>query len=339
MRQLVTLFFSSFFFISNAQLFDGVETLLSAKEDSEKLIKGYTGPLVKSFIYGLNSGWSTSAKTHSKLGFDLTAGFSSSIAPDQELSFLPGSLELVDFSGQELPTIFSNKSSVPLDITIPGSGVTGDLTSRVNFPGGIGSDIPFKGIPIPNLQLGVGTIKNTDLIIRGIPKQKFQGSEISMFGLGIKHDLTQYFGLIGKLPFNLSVLLAQSSVNASYNLDSGTLTQGNFIDLNIKTQTLQLLGSLDFPVVSAFGAIGITRGSADLNLLGDYEIEYTQVVSEGIEIPFSTTLTDPLSLDYNAGSFLATIGARLNLAFFKIYGQYSFQEYNTFTLGTSFSFR
>ena len=339
MRQLVTLFFTLFYFTSSAQLFDGVEVLLSAKEDSEKLIKGYTGPLMKSFIYGLNSGWSTSAKTHSKLGFDLTVGFSSSIAPDTDLTFMPENLSYVDSDNLVLPTVFSNKSSVPLDITIPGTGVTGDLTSRVNFPGGIGSDIPFKGIPIPNLQLGVGTIKNTDLIIRGIPKQKFQGSEISMFGLGIKHDLTQYFGLIGKLPFNLSALLAQSSVNASYNLDSEILTQGNLIDLNIKTQTLQLLGSLDFPVISAYGAIGITRGSANFNLIGDYEINYTEVVPGGIEIPFSTTLIDPLSLDYNAGSFLAIIGARLNLTFFKIYGQYSFQEYNTFTLGTSFSFR
>lgn len=338
MKQIFTFFFISMFFSANAQLFDGVETLLSAKDDSEKLIKGYTSPLVKSFIYGLNSGWSTSAKTHAKLGFDLTVGLSGSIAPESELSFLPNNLDLVDFSGQELPTIFSNKSSVPLDITIPSTAVSGDLSTRVNFPGGIGSDIPFNGIPMPNLQVGIGTIKNTDIIFRGVPKQEFQGSEIGLFGIGIKHDLTQYFGLIGKLPFNLSVLLAQNSVNASYSFDS-EIVSSNYLDMEIKAQTFQILGSLDFPVISAFGAIGITRGDASFDLLGNYELSYTETLPNGFEIPFNTVLSNPLSLDYSTSSFLATIGARLNLAFFKIYGQYSLQEYNTFTLGTSFSFR
>jgi len=337
MKRLLTLFLISFFFISNAQLFDGVETLLSAKEDSEKLIKGYTQPLMKSFIYGLNSGWSTSAKTHSKLGFDLTLGMSSSIAPDAERSFSPNNLELVDFSGQELPTIFSDRSSVPLDITIPGTAVTGDLKTRLNFPGGIGSNIPFNGVPLPNLQLGIGTFRNTDILLRGVPKQKFEGAEIGLFGIGLKHDLTQYFGVIGKLPFNLSVLLAQTSLNASYLFDPAL--DANVLDLQIKAQTFQLLGSLDFPFVSAFGALGISRGNADFNLLGDYELSYTETLPGGIELPFTTTLSDPLSLDYKTSSFLATIGARLNLAFFKVYGQYSFQEYNTFSIGTSFSFR
>jgi len=337
MKRLLTLFLISFFFISNAQLFDGVETLLSAKEDSEKLIKGYTQPLMKSFIYGLNSGWSTSAKTHSKLGFDLTLGMSSSIAPDAERSFSPNNLELVDFSGQELPTIFSDRSSVPLDITIPGTAVTGDLKTRVNFPGGIGSNIPFNGVPIPNLQLGIGTFRNTDILFRGVPKQKFEGTEIGLFGIGLKHDLTQYFGVIGKLPFNLSALVAQTSLNASYLFDPAV--EANILDLKIKAQTFQLLGSLDFPFVSAFGALGISRGNADFDLLGDYELSYTETLPGGIELPFTTTLSDPLSLDYKTSSFLATIGARLNLAFFKVYGQYSFQEYNTFSIGTSFSFR
>jgi len=337
MKRLLTLFLISFFFISNAQLFDGVETLLSAKEDSEKLIKGYTQPLMKSFIYGLNSGWSTSAKTHSKLGFDLTLGMSNSIAPDAERSFSPNNLELVDFSGQELPTIFSDRSSVPLDITIPGTAVTGDLKTRLNFPGGIGSNIPFNGVPLPNLQLGIGTFRNTDILLRGVPKQKFEGAEIGLFGIGLKHDLTQYFGVIGKLPFNLSVLLAQTSLNASYLFDPAL--DANVLDLQIKAQTFQLLGSLDFPFVSAFGALGISRGNADFNLLGDYELSYTETLPGGIELPFTTTLSDPLSLDYKTSSFLATIGARLNLAFFKVYGQYSFQEYNTFSIGTSFSFR
>jgi hypothetical protein len=35
----------------------------------------------------------------------------------------------------------------------------------------------------------------------------------------------------------------------------------------------------------------------------------------------------------------ATIGARLSLGFFKIYGSYALQEYNTANLGIAFSLR
>ncbi len=74
---------------ANAQLLDGLETVLLAKEDAQKLLQGYTHPLAKSFIYGLNTGWAHTAKTHKQLGFDLTLGVGASMVSDADLSFNP----------------------------------------------------------------------------------------------------------------------------------------------------------------------------------------------------------------------------------------------------------
>ena len=53
----------------------------------------------------------------------------------------------------------------------------------------------------------------------------------------------------------------------------------------------------------------------------------------------SETLIDPVSVDFDASGVRATIGTRLNLGFFKIFGDYTIQEYNTITAGIAFSFR
>ena len=126
-------------------------------------------------------------------------------------------------------------------------------------------------------------------------------------------------------------------------METTTLSQNpaadiRYVDFNVKAQTVQLLGSLDFPFVSVFGAVGISRGSADLGMKGLYELEYLQQIG-GLDVATTTSITDPVSLNYSANSTLATIGARLNLAILKIYAQYSLQEYQTASVGVSVGLR
>ena len=328
---------------AQAQLLDGLETVLLAKEDAQKLIQGYTNPLAKSFIYGLNTGWAHSAKTHKQLGFDLSIGVGASMVLEADLSFIPTGLRYADVPSNGLPTVFSKSNSVPLDVLIPANSETDELRATLDFPGGVGDDLPISGVPVPTVQLSVGAVLNTDVIVRLVPGSNLEGASVSLWGLGLKHDLTQYLGPIDKLPFNLSILAAQTTVSSTYNIESTTLSQNpmadmRYVDFNLKAQTVQLLGSLDFPFISVFGAVGISRGSADLGMKGVYELEYTQQVG-GFEVPTVTSISDPLTLDYSVNSTLATIGTRLNLAILKIYAQYSLQKYSTASVGVSLGLR
>ena len=122
--------------VGYGQLLDGLETVLLAKEDAQKLIKGYTNPLAKSFIYGLNTGWAHTAKTHKPLGFDLTIGAGLSAAPNTDLTFIPENLSYVDSDNLVLPTVFSESNLVFLDVIIPVNSETEELTATFEFPYG-----------------------------------------------------------------------------------------------------------------------------------------------------------------------------------------------------------
>ena len=52
--------------------------------------------------------------------------------------------------------------------------------------------------------------------------------------------------------------------------------------------------------------------------------------------------TQPLwkyPLDFESSGFRTTLGARLSLGFFKIFADYTLQEYNALSLGIAFSVR
>jgi hypothetical protein len=73
---------------------------------------------------------------------------------------------------------------------------------------------------------------------------------------------------------------------------------------------------------------------------GDYTLTYDIEDGSGNQIEtVDETISDPINLDFEANGMRATLGTRLNLAFFKIFADYTFQEYNTASVGIAFSFR
>ena len=191
MRSIVLALFALFSLSTHAQLLDGLETALLAKDDAQALIQGYTSPLAKSFIYGLNTGWAHTAKTHKQLGFDLTVGVGASMAADADLRFMPSGLRYVSVPESGLPTVFGDSNSVPLQVRIPANNETDELTATLNFPGGSGDDLPINGLPVPTAQLGIGVAFNTDVIVRFLPETELEGTTVGLWGLGFKLVLTQ----------------------------------------------------------------------------------------------------------------------------------------------------
>ena len=93
---------------------------------------------------------------------------------------------------------------------------------------------------------------------------------------------------------------------------------------------MQAIASLNFPIINIYGGIGYGSGESTLKMLGDYTLRY------GIR---SRTISDPINSKFNASGMRTTLGTRLSLGFFKIFGSYTLQEYNTANLGIAFSFR
>lgn len=220
--------------------------------------------------------------------------------------------------------------ATPAEVTV----VTRGGSATFTMPEGVKDDLPLNAMPAPVLQAGVGLLYDTDLMLRYTPKVGSNDVKGSLFGVGLKHNLMQYFGPLDNLPLNVSLLGAFSSMDVDYDLANNSSIEGDNqkAEFNLKSYTVQGLASLDFPFISVYGSLGYTGGKSELDVLGTYTVDYTG----GIQ---STTFTDPIAIALKPSSFRSSIGARLSLGFFKVFADYTLQEYNNLSAGVAFSFR
>ena len=322
---------------SKAQELESI--LLAANADANKLTKAYMNPAMKGLIYGMNSGWYHTAEVHKKFGFDLTIGLNASMVPEKD--------ELISFSSLGLTSITSTSTTSP---TIAGSGdganvdvnatVQGQSVSATfQMPSGIKDDLPLNAIPTPAVQLSLGLPYKFDVMLRLVPEVGDEDVKGKLLGIGLKKEITSIFGPLEKLPLHVSLLAAYTSMDVNYSMD-GTNIPGNNqnAEFKLNAYTAQAIASLNFPIINFYGGIGYSAGTSTLKILGTYELEY----ETGQPSPNDTiteTVTDPIGLDFETNGFRATIGTRLSLGFFKIFADYTFQEYNTLSGGIAFSIR
>ncbi|AUP80424.1 DUF6588 family protein [Flavivirga eckloniae] len=318
--------------VSRSQELESI--LLAARDDANKLTAAYISPAMKGLIYGMNSGWYHTAKAHKKLGFDITIGLNASMVPSKDELFDIASLGLTSINapGSTLtPTVAGSGDGVMLNVdgTVQGQVVTASF----QMPEGINDDLPLGAVPTPTIQVGVGLPYKFDVMLRAVPKVGSDDVKTSLFGVGLKKEITSIFGPLDKLPLHVSLLGAFTTMNLDYGIDGNTIPgQNQNAEFKLNSYTFQAIGSLNFPVINIYGGLGYTGGSSTLKMLGTYELQYDN-------IPTVIPVTDPISLDFNAGGFRTTLGVRLSLGFFKLFADYTLQEYNTLSAGMAFSFR
>ncbi|MDT0559628.1 DUF6588 family protein [Ichthyenterobacterium sp. W332] len=333
--------------VSNSQ---GFEAIILASDDASLLAEKFIDPVMNGLIYSINGGWYTTAKTHKKLGFDLTINLNAAFVPrrDEVFDFNPSDYTFLSLpDGQtQLPTVMSDlDQEATIDVVIP----VGDGTFKVasfDFPGGIREEIPINAVPTPMVQLGFGLPLKTDIKLRFVPKLNFDDKVgANLIGLGLQHDITQYFKPIDKLPLNISLLAAFTDMKVTYDIDDNDamdnirVTNGE-AEFRMNAWTFQAIASLDFKIISLYGGFGYNYGTSTIRMKGNYGLTYNLEDSNGNLIgTIDESINDPINLDFSATGIRGTIGARINIGFFKIFADYTAQNYNNISGGIAFSFR
>ena len=330
-----------FSLVFNTKAQDGFEqALLGSVEDSENLIQAYFNPGIEGFINSMNSGWYHTAKVHKKFGFDITIGLNGSFIPSDKKTFnieqildngssiSSNSTTASTFAGADSPTTFTVTTTEMIN------GTEEEITASFDLPGGINSSI----VPAPAVQVGLGLPYKFEVMARFFPETKIGDDEgkMRMFGIGLKKEITSWFGPLDKLPLHVSLLATYTNLDLNYGFgdQSGAIDiQDGSGEFGLSAFSFQAIASLNFPIINIYGGLGYNSGNANLTMNGEYTGNYTY--SGGSE---DVALTPP-SLDFKSNSFNTTLGARLSLGFFKIFGSYSIQEYNTANLGIAFSLR
>ncbi len=320
--------------------------LAAGKQDASNLIAAYTAPVVKATSFGLTGGWYHTAKTHKKLGIDFGVTLNAVFTPTsdnyfQPKSFLSSSTTFVNTTNpgsQNAPTIVGPKESTNYIFSYnPGNGL-GTQTATVQGPQGLDlkGTIGSSVIPVPMVQLGIGTIKNTDLKIRLVPTINNSGTSISMFGVGLLHDVKQYFPGIKLLPFDLSILAGYNSFKGVTSLvSSGNLVRPDSPDGKV-TYTLnswvgQILISKKVAVLTFYAGVGYGSVATKVNVTGTYTIKAAPAGSFPI--------TDPVSINFTNSSPKLTAGMRLKLGPIYLNGDYTVQTYSSVSIGMGVSVR
>jgi hypothetical protein len=300
--------------------------------DANKLLQGYASPLMKAFGYGLSQGWYNTAKTHKKLGVDLTASASLVYIPNDELFYTVNNNNLTTVKLQNTgtaPVAANGSGNVP---TIFGPDVEPTyrfVSNGITFKGAGGLDIKkeigIQALPVPIANLGIGLPKGIDLKLRYLPETKLGKGKISLMGVGIMHDIKQYIPGVKELPFDLSVFAGYTSMK--YTVPQKGPDQR--IVFEATSITAQGLISKKISILTLYGGIGYNISNVKLGMEGSYDMD-----DNG-----SYETKNPVNLKTDVNGARVTGGLRLKLAVFTLHGDYTLQKYNTLTVGIGINVR
>jgi hypothetical protein len=351
-----TLIIFSFYCTSSfAQVSDIGKFFAGGQADAEKLFQGYMGPYFNAFGASLTGGWYNTAKPHKLGGFDLTATINTAIVPtsDRTLNIEELNLESLKLA----PGAESNTPSIAGDNNV-GSQLNYNLnamlpeTKALDMPKGTG----FPYIPTPMLQLGLGLIKDTEVMGRYMPTFKSGDFKIGMWGWGLKHGLKQWIPFIKKVPvLNLTLQYGFTKLNANVGLNvaptdinaldatSNVSWENQKMEIITKSHTGNLLISADLPIVCFYGGIGFATSKTELGLKGNYPVaDFTS--APVLEVTDASYIPDGLNFEFSNADGTKTkprynVGVRFKFAIVTLHFDYTYANYSMATAGLGFSFR
>jgi len=317
--------------------FSSIDQLLKGSTaDANYLTQGYLTPAMNTIGYGLNQGWYNTGAVHKKLGFDLTVSVSSIQFPASDEHYFVDNNKLStlriadDGSSAAAPTFSKGGGTAPTlfgpDTPTPRYYYKSDPTNKTYVDGPVGTNVkkslPLGGIPIPMVNLSIGIMWNTDLRFR-YGSANPNGTNVSIMGIGLMHDIKQHIPGIKLLPFDLSAFVGYTKFKADVTFAPNQTGSSEFT-----ATTVQGLISKKFSVLTLYGAAGYNFSSGSFKALGKYD--------SGVPGVF---LTDPVSISNSTSGPRVTAGMRLKFAVFTLHGDYTFQKYNTLTVGFGISVR
>ena len=285
-------------------------------EDGKSLIEAYVSPLGYSLGAALNNGWFNTAKPHKLGGFDVTITANIVMIPEDAKSFNISESGGNTFSGEETPTILGSGNGAIIDY----QGIPNKMPKGINIP----------VVPLPMLQAGVGLIKGTEVDIRYMPELKIGSIEkVGLFGIGLKHDVLQWFPIVEKIPIDLSIQAGYTNLSAEIILSEPNLNTKATTNLDVSATTINLILSKKLLMFTPYMGLGYNSTKTTFNINGEYNIG-------GLALD----IADLTKIEFeNKNNFRANIGFRFNITIIALQANYTFAEYPTATLGVGVSLR
>lgn len=293
-------------------------------EDMLTLADRFAKPAAEGAAYQASAGWFSSAVSLEKWDFRISLHGNALFVPEEKKTFPLSNtdfrlLEIENGQNAQLPTAFGATTTTyftgEINFVNP---VSGEMESReVRFKGFDGVERDY--IPHAFVQVAVGLPSGTELTVRGMPQVTIDDVTASTFGLGLKHNLSQYFRNYTSEGFQFGVAGAYSKFNVEYGFEAiavEDLVLMNLIEVDAHLWMLEVIASRQWGAFELFGAVGAASSSFDYNMGGGGPALVT-VNSEleelgGVEAHFKSDLGFNVHLGRFRVSAMATAGKFFN---------------------------
>ena len=296
------------------------QVIIDNVNDAKSFLQAYLNPLGNGLGAITNNGWYNTARPHKLLGFDATVSLSFLNISNEKKSFNPNSISNFSSPSTSTPTILGKGNGA----TVEYQGEEFKLPNQSPL---------FSILALPNLNLGLGIFKKTEINGRFIPNYKYDAGfigkgEINMWGVGFKHDLLQWIPVIGNtIPLSLSLQAAHTQMTSKISI----LDQP--VSMDIQATNINLIISKNILMVCGYASIGYNLSSTTFRA-GENITNSNSFNLDELEI------TLPVEMEFETVNELrANIGLKLSLAVITVSANHTISEYPVTTIGVGASLR
>jgi len=313
-------------FSASAQISLG-PSIAGSQNDINYLANGYLAPFGDGMAFGLTQGWYNTAKVKKTFRFEIGFTPSLTLMPEESRSFTidPSQLqelELVSASDNITPTVFGDDAAgVRLRYTEP--SLQGLANASFDMPAGLGIAIA----PMMSLQAGIGLPFDFELSGRYLPTSSvpfIDGSEISLWGVGLKHDLKRYIPKGGLLPFSLSAFASYTQLDLGQDIEPNA-NNDKRIDISANALVTRILISKKLLFITFYGGLGYNYLNSSIQVNGTYDY----INPANLTNP-EQSIVNPVDISSTGGSgFAGNAGIRLKfLMIAYVSADYTFGAFN-----------
>ena len=303
------IFYILFSFFLSAPAFGQTEEVNYFIDDIMLMAREFSDPAADGAAFQAGAGWFSSARALEKWDLRLSLHGNALIIPSERKTFRISNseLKLLQVQGSEttnLPTAFGGISNEVLGGTINFLGQ--DIPVDFEAIDGIGRDY----VPHAFFQAAVGVSAGTEITFRAMPKVTIDGVAATTYGIGAKHNLSQYINPYYQEGVQVALGVAYSKLKVEYGFES----QGaegivllDRIDVDADLLMAELMASKNWGFFELFGAAGIMNSNFNYTFggAGQYLDEVNTQVDKLEDLTFQFKGDIGFNFHYNRFRFSA----------------------------------
>ncbi|AWI27006.1 hypothetical protein HYN49_14430 [Flavobacterium pallidum] len=326
----IAVVFSSF--TANAQDVETIQEVNSLIDDAIFFTDKYITPATDAAVYQAASGWMNTPRKSNLWDFTLGVHVNTFLVPKSDRQFR---LSNSDFSFFNIDGTDSamTPSALGSDEFVTLTGMLNNAPVVVKSPEGVNRET----IIYPYIQGSLGLWKGTEIIAKYSPEINLKHVNYQVYGVGLKHNLSQYFKYLESKKISIAALAAYSKEDITVEFLDVQTSYGNlgFTSLNslIDTWHFQLSAAKEFKKLELSAAIIMNNSDFE------YEIQGEKGSIEEI-IPLHDIVNERLTvIDKIKYNYIGEVAARYQFSRFYLQTSIAFGKFVNSNISLQYKFK